>query len=118
VLAHLGDALWHLLVCQAAVEQLGHNPSAKALHRFTVERTRADFQATLLTQLQAELTEAEQALLKQGRNLPVTLKKSSNQALHRQATAFEVLLGAWHLQGSTQRVQHLSAWLKKPTSIG
>lgn len=108
VLAHLGDAVWGLKVAEAAVGQLGTNPTAKALHQFTVERNCAQVQADWLEQLQRiSLTELEQKLIRQGRNLPLTKGKQSNQAVHRQATAFEVLLGYWWLH-DRQRFEQLA----------
>ena len=113
VLAHLGDAVWGLLVAEAAVEQLGANPTAKALHRFTVERCRAEFQAVLLEQWQSELDEKTEGLIRQGRNLPLSKGKQNKQALHRQATAFEVLIGHWWLTDKVKVLAVAEAALAK-----
>jgi 23S rRNA maturation mini-RNase III len=37
-------------------------------------------------------------MIRQGRNIGVGVSRRSEQAIHRQATGFEALLGALHLQ--------------------
>lgn len=95
-LAHLGDAVWELFVREWAIKELG-DCSAQALHAFSIERAKASFQAELLQRIEADLTEAERDLIRRGRNISITQSRKAQQGLHRQATAFESLLGYWYL---------------------
>jgi len=68
------------------------------LHRYTIARVSAPFQARLLEHWLPNLTEEELALVKRARNLPVSANKRSQQAIHRSATALEALIGSLYLQ--------------------
>jgi ribonuclease III family protein len=95
-LAHLGDAVYELAVRELALLRFPL-ASSKQLHHFSTARAKASFQAALLTQLEPHLTEAEQATVKQARNLPVPASRKAEQGVYRQATALEALVGYWAL---------------------
>lgn len=94
-LAFLGDAVFELHLRKLAVSK-GFSQS-KDLHDFTTRRARAGMQVHLLQQLKPFLTEAEQDLVRQGRNVGVSSARRSEQSAHRQATGFEALIGALFL---------------------
>jgi ribonuclease-3 family protein len=96
-LAFLGDAVYEIFLRQWVVEQQGMAQS-KDLHAFTVMLARATTQVALLHFLQPHLTEAELEIIRQGRNVGVGSSRRAEQATHRQATGFEALLGALHIQ--------------------
>jgi len=104
-LAFLGDAVYEIFLREWAVELHGKAQS-KDLHGFTVKLARATAQVALLHYLQPSLTEQELEVIRQGRNIGVGVSRRSEQATHRQATGFEALLGALHLQ-QPQRLQAL-----------
>ncbi|MDX2084612.1 MAG: ribonuclease III domain-containing protein [Candidatus Melainabacteria bacterium] len=95
-LAHLGDAVYELFVRQHALTVCRSRQSDE-LHRYTTARCKGTFQAGLLQHLLQQLTEAEQQLMRRARNTPVSVRRRSEQAVHRQATAFEALIGWWYL---------------------
>jgi ribonuclease III family protein len=94
-LAHLGDAVYELHVRQLALvaAQQAGSDQLDWLHRYTTQRVSAVFQSQLLPLLQPWLSPTEAALLKRARNLPVSINKRANQQAHRNATAFEALVG-------------------------
>lgn len=105
MLAHLGDAVYELRVRELAVELCGHQ-KLDDLHRFTTQRVQATFQAQLLDILMPDLTEAEQTMVRQARNIPTTARRRSDQQSHRQATALEALIGALY-RDNPERLQEL-----------
>lgn len=111
VLAHLGDAVYELIVREWALRVVGQQLSHQ-IHRWTTARVKAEAQAAVLESLLLTLTEAELALVKQARNLPVPTHRRNNQALYRQATALEALVGWWYLQDADQLKTRLSSALQ------
>ncbi len=93
-LAHLGDAVYELWIREEAI--LHHDKSA-ALHRYTIERAKADTQAGLLEALLPGLNETELDIVRRAQNMPVTSHRRNQQNAYRKATGFEALVGYWYL---------------------
>lgn len=93
-LAYLGDAVFSLWVREWALTQ---SDVLDTLHQLTQACVRAEQQAALLETVTPTLTETEQDWVRRGRNITLSNTKRANQAIHRQATAFETLIGAWFL---------------------
>jgi ribonuclease-3 family protein len=91
--AHIGDAVWELFVREYTVLKTSN---AKLLHKITTERVNATFQRDMLTLISDDLTEDEQELARRARNLPIPVGRRAIQAIYRQSTAFEVLIGYWY----------------------
>ena len=113
-LAFLGDAVYSLAVREWLVV---HYPSdQKQLHNMLTRLSCAEAQNTLLnTVLLPLLTPDELALVKQGRNAPVSVGRRHMQKVYRNATAFEVLLGYLHLNHKIRLNalwQSMQTWLK------
>ena len=104
--AYLGDAVYELWLREQALIVLG-DVQTQRYHEWVTVRAKAEFQATLLEELLPTLTEAEQELVKQARNLPVPISRRKNQAVYRQATAFEALVGHWYQNSPKQLAQRL-----------
>lgn len=105
-LAFLGDAVYEIFLRELAVQKgLSHS---KDLHAFTSSCAKASAQVALLHHLKPRLTEAEQELVRQGRNVGVSAGRRSDQAAHRQATGFETLIGGLHLSNPTRLAQLLA----------
>lgn len=98
-LAHVGDAVYELWIREAAIE---YTHQAKALHQYTIRRVCAETQGKILEALMGELSDEEQTLVRKAQNLPVTSSRRSDHTRHRKATAFEALLGYWHLQAPSK----------------
>ncbi len=91
--AHLGDAVYEVFVREKIINLTSR---MSKMHKINTELVRASFQCELLDVLDAHLTEKEQDLIRRGKNIPSPSRKG-NQALHRLATGFEVLIGYLHL---------------------
>jgi ribonuclease-3 family protein len=95
-LAHLGDCVYELHIRLHAVKQCSNQ--IDPIHQYTIERVNAAFQAGLLKLILDDLNEEEQDVVRRGRNLSVPASRRSNQAVYRQATGFEVLIGYLYLK--------------------
>lgn len=103
-LAFLGDAAYELFLREMALHR-GLSFS-RDLHGLTTTLANAEAQVSLLRYLEPHLREPELELIRRGRNLGVSAGRRSGQSVHRQATSFEVLIGALHLQDPA-RLRHL-----------
>ena len=94
-LAHLGDAVYELLV-RAWLCTHGR-ATGKGLHRAAVELVKAPAQA-------------QRAVYKRGRNAHVhTIPHSASRSDYLKATALECLLGDLYLRGERERINELFA---------
>ena len=105
-LAHLGDAVYELLVRSwlcAHGKATGRN-----LHRAAVELVRAQAQAQRCQKILPMLTEEELAVFKRGRNAHVnSIPHSASRSDYLKATALESLLGWLYLCGQEERINQL-----------
>ena len=107
-LAHLGDAVYELLV-RAWLCAHG-KATGKGLHRSAVELVKAPAQAARAERILPMLTEEELAVYKRGRNAHVhTIPHSASRADYLKATALECLLGDLYLRGQRERINELFA---------
>lgn len=105
-LAFVGDSVLELLVRQRLVQRTRLAPGK--LHAICVKYVSAKGQSRALALLEPMLTEAEQAVLRRGRNASkATVAKHATPQEYRASTGFEALLGWLYLTGQTQRVQQL-----------
>ena len=105
-LAHLGDAVYELLV---RTYLCAHGKATgKGLHLATVELVRAPKQAELADAIFGELTDEEHDVFRRGRNANVhTIPHSADRAQYQKATALEALFGWLYLQGRHERINEL-----------
>ena len=107
-LAHLGDAVYELLVRSWLCAH--GRATGRGLHRAAVELVKAPAQARRAERVLPMLTEREQAVFKRGRNAHVnTIPHSASRADYLRATALECLLGYLYLHGRRERINHLFA---------
>ena len=105
-LAHLGDAVYELLVRSWLCAHGG--ATGRDLHRSAVELVRAQAQAQRSQKLLPVLTPEELAVYKRGRNAHVnSVPHSASRSDYLKATALETLLGWLYLQGETERINQL-----------
>ena len=102
-LAYLGDAVYELWVRTHMLE-LGHE-KVKELHKQAVSYVRASTQAQILHALLPELNEVEHQVVLRGRNAKGGHPKNVDVVTYRHATAFESLVGYWHLDQQNERMQ-------------
>ncbi len=101
-LAYLGDAVYELWARTHMLE-LGHE-KVKELHKQAVSYVRASTQAQVLHALIPELNEIEQQVVMRGRNAKGGHPKNVDVVTYRHATAFESLVGYWHLNQQNDRM--------------
>lgn len=107
-LAHLGDAVYELLV-RAYLCAHGR-ATGKGLHRAAVGLVKASAQAERADKILPLLTEEETAVYKRGRNAHVnTIPHSASRSDYLKATALECLLGYLYLHGERDRISQLFA---------
>lgn len=105
-LAHLGDAVYELLVRSYLCVQ--GKATGKGLHRATVALVCAPKQAELSEKLLPLLTEEERDVFRRGRNANVhTIAHSADRATYQTATAVEALFGWLYLRGDKARINAL-----------
>ena len=109
-LAHLGDAVFELLVRTHLCVQ--GKETGKGLHRATIALVCAQRQAKFADILLPVLTEEELAVFKRGRNANVhSIPRSADRAEYQKATALEALFGWLYLNGRRERINELFALL-------
>lgn len=107
-LAHLGDAVYELLVRSWLCAH--GRATGKGLHRAAVELVRAPAQAARAERILPMLTGEELAVFKRGRNAHVhTVPHSASRSDYLKATALECLLGYLYLHGRRERINALFA---------
>ena len=107
-LAHMGDAVYELLVRAWLCTQGGK--TSHGLHKAAVSHVSAPAQACVARQIFPQLTEEEQAVFKRGRNARVnaTPQGASPEEYHA-ATGLEALFGYLYLKGETDRIGEIFA---------
>ena len=107
-LAHLGDAVYELLVRSWLCAH--GRATGRGLHRAAVELVRASAQAERAEKILPMLSEEELAVYKRGRNAHVhTIPHNASRSDYLKATALESLLGWLYLRGEKGRINELFA---------
>lgn len=105
MLAHLGDAVFHLYERE---RQIMESASASQMHKRSTKRASAVGQADLLDLITPRLTEAEADVVRRARNLK-SHQRRPDQTAYRMATAFEALLGYLYLS-DPKRLEEVLTW--------
>lgn len=105
-LAHLGDGVYELMVRSWLIL---HGFGKKGnLHRETVARVRAGYQARALHLIEPLLSDEENAVAHRGRNAHVgNIPKNASRSEYSHATALEALFGFLYLNGRRDRLNEL-----------
>ena len=111
--AYLGDAVWELFIREITVKQTNN---AKKLHQTTTNYVKTSCQCGLLHFLEPKLTEEELELTRRARNLPIPVGRRNIQNEYRQATAFEALIGWWHIHDK-QRLEDILKLLSEELGL-
>lgn len=113
-LAYIGDAVYELAI-RTLVMNRG-NMQVNKMHKKTANLVKADAQARFYLLLEEELTDAEKAAYRRGRNAKsFTMPKHATMKDYRMATGFEALMGYLYLSGKTERMVDLVALAMKKT---
>ena len=108
VLAYIGDAGYELLIRTKVINH--GSMQVNKMHKKTANLVKADAQAHFYLLLEEELTDAEKAASRRGRNAKsFTMAKNATMKDYRMATGFEALMGYLYLSGRTERMVDLVA---------
>lgn len=111
-MAHLGDGVYELMVRSWLILQ-GFGKKGN-LHRETVARVRASYQAKALARIEPLLTAEETAVAHRGRNAHVgSVPKNATRGEYAHATALEALFGYLYLNGRRERLNELFGEIMK-----
>ena len=106
VWAYIGDSVYEQYVRNYLVMNTKYKP-----HKLHIEATKfvkAAAQAKILQQLEEVLTEEEKEIVRRARNTKNHhLPKNSNVQEYMYATAFEGLIGYFHLSKNTNRLNEI-----------
>ena len=104
-LAYIGDAVYELFVRGLF---LMPPKRIQAFHQQVVNQVRAEQQAHQVSQIMPLLTEAEQDLLRRGRNASSRGPRRVDTQIYQQATGFEALVGYLYLTNPDRLAELLS----------
>ena len=105
-LAYLGDGVYELFVRAYVLEQ--GNCQNHKLHEKSKDFVSCAAQERFLNLLLPELTEAEQEVVRRGRNAKSHSKpRNADYGTYHAATGFEALWGYLYLAGEQERLQQL-----------
>ena len=105
-LAHLGDAVFELMVRSWLVLQ--GKATNRGLHKAKVRYVAAPAQAEMAKKILPLLTEEEMAVYRRGRNSnPHSVAKAASREEYQTATAVEALFGWLWLNGERERLNAL-----------
>jgi len=105
-LAFVGDGVYELYV-RTRLTALENIPAGK-LHSRAIQYVKASAQAHSFRSIEGELTDAETAVYKRGRNAKSpTVPKNADLVEYRMATGLEALFGFLYLSGEAERLREL-----------
>ena len=106
VLAHIGDAYFHLYV-RTRLLKVTHNVSR--LHELSAKIVSAVCQAEAYKKIESRLTDAEKDLFRRGRNAKSHTPRVATVAEYHASTGFETLLGELFLRKNFSRLEEICA---------
>ena len=104
VLAHIGDAYFHLYV-RTRLLQVTHNITS--LHDLSAEIVSATAQAKIYHAIENFLTEDERDTFRRGRNAKSHAPRKATVAEYHASTGFEALLGELFLRKNFARLEEI-----------
>ena len=109
-LAHMGDAVYDLLVRRELCRR--GKLTAGELHRQTVRFVSASAQARAARILRPRLTEEEEQVFRRGRNSHShAAPRSVTEGEYHAATGLEALFGWLYLREQNERIEELFHWI-------
>lgn len=107
VLAYIGDTIYESYIREYLIRQ-NINKKVNDLHKSAVKYVKAKAQATIMHELEKELTEEESRIYKRGRNQKShTSPKNADIIDYKHATGFEALVGYLHLGDEKERLDYV-----------
>ena len=107
VLAYLGDTVYESYIREHLIRQ-NINRKVNNLHKLAIQYSKAKAQATIIHELEDELTEEEMKIFKRGRNQKShTSPKNADIIDYKCATGFEALVGYLYLNEEKERLEYV-----------
>lgn len=107
VLAYIGDTIYESHIREYLIRQ-NINRKVNDLHKSAVKYVKAKAQATIMHEIESELSEEELRIYKRGRNQKShTSPKNADMIDYKQATGFEALVGYLHLGNEKERLEYI-----------
>ena len=107
VLAYLGDTVYESYIREHLIRQ-NINRKVNNLHKLAIQYSKAKAQATIIHELEDELTEEEMKIFKRGRNQKShTAPKNADITDYKYATGFEALIGYLYLSEDKERLEYI-----------
>ena len=104
--AYVGDCVYELYIRTKLINKTNLKPHK--LHIETIKYVKAQAQAKLLKKIYEELTDEEKDIVRRGRNAENHhLPKNCDVQDYMYATAFEGLIGYFHLSKNTNRLNEI-----------
>ena len=104
ILAHIGDAYFHLYI-RTRLLDVTHNITR--LHDLSAEIVSAPAQAKIYSAIEGILTEKEREIYRRGRNAKSHAPRKATIAEYHASTGFEALLGELFLRKKTMRLDEI-----------
>ena len=107
VLAYLGDTVYESYIREHLIRQ-NMNRKVNNLHKLDIQYSKAKAQATIIHEIENELTEEEMKIFKRGRNQKShTAPKNADIIDYKYATGFEALIGYLYLSEDKERLEYI-----------
>ena len=107
VLAYLGDTVYESYIREHLIRQ-NINRKVNNLHKLAIQYSKAKAQATIIHELEDELTEEEMKIFKRGRNQKSHTAPKNAEIIHyKYATGFEALIGYLYLSEDKERLEYI-----------
>ena len=107
VLAYLGDTVYESYIREHLIRQ-NIKRKVNNLHKLAIQYSKAKAQATIIHELEDELTEEEMKIFKRGRNQKShTAPKNADIIDYKYATGFEALIGYLYLSEDKERLEYI-----------
>ena len=107
VLAYLGDTVYESYIREYLITQ-NVNKKVNDLHKTAIKYVKAKAQATIVHNIENELTEDELRVYKRGRNQKShTSPKNADIIDYKHATGFEALIGYLYLDKDYERLEYI-----------
>ena len=107
VLAYLGDTVYESYIREHLIRQ-NMNRKVNNLHKLAIQYSKAKAQATIIHEIENELTEEEMKIFKRGRNQKShTAHKKADIIDYKYATGFEALIGYLYLGEEKERLEYI-----------
>ena len=107
VLAYLGDTVYESYIREHLIRQ-NMNRKVNNLHKLAIQYSKAKAQATIIHEIENELTEEDMKIFKRGRNQKShTAPKNADIIDYKYATGFEALIGYLYLSEDKERLEYI-----------